>query len=145
MRLTITATLAFLCAGLFIPVGAQTGSVSDREQVLKAEEEFRQAKMKNDTVALERLVADEYYGMNQWGAKRDKAQLIALFHDFQTEALVPTNVTVRLSGDHAIIDGTMTESSGGGMRFTYTFLRVFLRHGSEWKLLSSVQFIPSNP
>ena len=100
MRLTITATLAFLCAGLFIPVGAQTGSVSDREQVLKAEEEFRQAKMKNDTVALERLVADEYYGMNQWGAKRDKAQLIALFHDFQTEALVPTNVTVRLSGDH---------------------------------------------
>jgi Domain of unknown function (DUF4440) len=145
MRLTITATLALLCAGLFIPAGAQTGSVTDRGQVLKAEEEFRQAKMKNDTAGLERLVADEYYGINQWGAKRDKAQLIALFRDFQTEALVPTDVTVRVSGDHAIIDGTMTESSGGGMRFTYTFLRVLVRRGSEWKLLSSVQFMPSNP
>jgi hypothetical protein len=73
--------------------------------VPKAEDEFRQAKMKNDTVALQRLVADEYYSINQWGAKRDKVQLIAL-HDFQTEALVPTDVTVRVSGDHAIIDGT---------------------------------------
>jgi hypothetical protein len=69
--------------------------------VPKAEEEFRQAKMNKDTVALEGLVADEYYGINQWGAKRD----------FQAEALVLTDVTVRVSGDHAIIDGTMTESS----------------------------------
>ena len=115
------------------------------EQVLKTEEEFRQAKLKNDTRALERLVADEYYGVNQWGAKRDKAQLIELFSSFQTEVLVPTDVTVRLAGDHAIVDGTMTESSGGGSRFTYLFLRVFVRRGDAWKLLSSVQFIPGTP
>ena len=45
--------------------------------------------LKNDTRALERLVADEYYGVNQWGAKRDKAQLIELFRSFQTDSLVP--------------------------------------------------------
>ena len=146
MRQIITATLTFLCTGLLCPAIAQHGTAADhREQVLKTEEEFRQAKLKNDTRALERLVADEYYGVNQWGAKRDKAQLIELFSSFQTEVLVPTDVTVRISGDHAIVDGTMTESSGGGSRFTYLFLRVFVRRGDSWKLLSSVQFIPGTP
>jgi hypothetical protein len=146
MRQMITATLIVLCAGLLSPAIGQPGTAADnREQVLRTEEEFRQAKLKNDTRALERLVADEYYGVNQWGAKRDKAQLIELFSSFQTEVLAPTDVTVRISGDHAIVDGTMTESSGGGMRFTYLFLRVFVRRGDNWKLLSSVQFIPSTP
>ena len=146
MRQMITVTLTLLCTGLLCPAFAQPGTAAgDREQVLKTEEEFRQAKLKNDTRALERLVADEYYGVNQWGAKRDKAQLIELFRSFQTEALVPTDVTVRIAGDHAIVDGTMTESSGGGMRFTYLFLRVFIHRDDDWKLLSSVQFIPSNP
>jgi len=145
MRQIITATLIVLCAGLLCPAIAQPGTAADRAQVLKTEEEFRQAKLKNDTSALERLVADEYYGVNQWGAKRDKAQLIELFRSFQTEVLVPTDVTVRISGDHAIVDGTMAESSGGGLRFTYLFLRVFVRRGDSWKLLSSVQFIPGTP
>ena len=145
MRQVIIATLTFLWAGSLCPASAQPGTAADREQVLKTEEEFRQAKLKNDTHALERLVADEYYGVNQWGAKRDKAELIELFRTFPTETLVPSGVTVRISGDHAIVDGTMTESSGGGLRFTYLFLRVFARRGDSWKLLSSVQLVPGTP
>jgi len=53
MRQIITATLAFLCAGLLCSAIAQPGTATDREQVLKTEEEFRQAKLKNDTRALE--------------------------------------------------------------------------------------------
>jgi hypothetical protein len=144
-RITITTLLLIFCAGPGTTTAAQPAPPSnDRAQVLKAEEDFRIAKLNNDTVALERLLADGYYGVNQWGAKRDKAEIIALFREFKTDSLTPADVTVRISGDLAVVDGIMTESGPGG-KFSYLFLRVYLRRSGGWQLLSSTQMIPSNP
>jgi hypothetical protein len=144
--ISAAAIPAALFFALSIPAVAQTaGAGDDREAVLKTEEAFRLAKIANDTAALDRLLADEYYGINQWGAKRDKAELIALFRTFPTERLDPSGVTVRLSGDHAIVEGSTRELSGGTPVFTFMFLRVYVRRVGTWRLLSSVQFIPSNP
>src|SRR5215467_8693622 len=74
-RTILTLAMACLTIGL-----AQ--AQSDRDQILKAEEQFRVAKLKNDTATLGRIVADDYNGINQYGARRDKAQLLELFSNF---------------------------------------------------------------
>ena len=128
-----TTILAVVWVGLRTTAAAQTpGDSNDRVQVLKAEDDFRIAKIKNDTAALERILENGYYGVNMWGAKRDKAELINLFRGFKTDSLKPTDVTVRISGDLAVVDGMMTESVPGS-NVSYAFLRVWVRRTGGWR------------
>jgi Domain of unknown function (DUF4440) len=139
-RLFELAILAMSCAvgnGAFAQSGADA-------VVLKVEQDFDLAKVRNDVAALDRIVDDGYVGINQWGARRTKAEIIDLFRDFKTDKLIPSNVTVRVSGDFATVDGAMAESGPGGA-FTYLFVRVYVKREGTWKLLSSTQLIPSDP
>src|SRR5438874_909347 len=93
-RTILTLTAALACLSL-----SQAQPKSDREQILLVEEQFRVAKLKNDTATLDRIVADDFLSINQYGAKRDKARLIELWTSFPIQSLVIGSSDVRITGD----------------------------------------------
>jgi hypothetical protein len=129
--------LCFLAGG---PSGAQrrTQPGSPQDAVMKVDEEYRIAKLKNDIAALSRILADNFYETNQNGNSRNKAQSIELWTDFRITSLTTDSYDVRITGDTATVTGTQTEVNAGVDRMLFT--RVYVKGSSGWQLLSSMQF-----
>ena len=124
-----------------LAVGSAAAQIDSKAEVLKAEVAFNEAKIHNDVAALERILADDFVEINQWGARRDKAAMIALFREFSTTSLVPAPGSIRVSGQTAVLDGTMRESN----RWKFTFVRTYVKQGDQWRLLFSVQAFAVDP
>jgi len=135
-------TLAVFC--LFLAVHVATAQPDARDEVLKTEAAYSEAKIHNDIAALDRILADDYIGLNQWGSTRDKQSTLQLFTSFQTTSLVPSDVTVKVSGDTATVCGMMSESSGN-MHLKFVFLRTYVKRQGRWQLLSIAQTFPVDP
>lgn len=113
-----------------------------KAEVLKAEAAFDQAKVHNDVAALDRILADECFEINQWGARRNKSDLIELFRSFATTSLVPSSLNVQVSGDVGIIDGIMGESNHP---WKFLFVRTYVKRQDRWQLRSSIQSFAVDP
>jgi hypothetical protein len=110
------------------------------EQVMQLDEDFRRAKLAADRSALDRILSEDYIGVNQSGNTRDKKQLLELFEWFRIDSLVTNRANIRFSGDNAIVTGEQTENSATG-NDKMLFTRVYTRRASgDWHLLSSTQF-----
>ena len=121
----------------------------DENAISKMEEEYRVAKLKNDTETLGRIVAEEYYGINQNGVPRDKAQLLELFKVFNIKSLEVEIARVRISGDNAVVAGRQREVVGCRTADCppeiALFLRTYVRRESGWQLLTNAHFVdPTN-
>jgi hypothetical protein len=106
------------------------------EDVMRVDEAYRVAKLKQDTGALNRLLADGFNETNQNGNSRNKAQTLELWKSFSIESLNTDTAEVRITGDTAVVMGTQTENESEHMLFN----RVYIRSGYSWQLLSSMQF-----
>ena len=113
--------------------------------VKQAEEALVAARKGKDAAAFDRLVADDYCGLNQFGAQRNKA-------GFRMSATGPNPVAVftldrtdiELSGDLAIVRGAQTEQWQGGPLEHHCFTRIWVKRDGRWQLLSNTQFIDPN-
>jgi hypothetical protein len=106
------------------------------EDVMRVDEAYRVAKLKQDTGTLGRLLADGFNETNQNGNSRNKAQTLELWKDFSINSLNTDSAEVRITGDTAVVMGTQTENDNEHMLFN----RVYIRSGYGWQLLSSMQF-----
>ena len=52
-----------------LAVGSAAAQIDSKAEVLKAEVAFNEAKIHNDVAALERIVADDFVEINQWGGQ----------------------------------------------------------------------------
>lgn len=108
--------------------------------VATLDEQFRAAKLANDTQRLARILSDDYFGTNQNGNSRNKAEFLELFQQFPIKSLRTTEATIRSAGNVVILAGTQIELNMTGTD-RMLFTRVYRNEGSnEWKLLSSNQF-----
>jgi len=104
--------------------------------VMRLDEEQRVDKLKNDTNALSRLLADSFYEMNQNGNGRNKAETLELWTSFKISSLSTDSYDVRVSGDTVVVTGTQTENGYERMLFT----RIYVKGPADWQLTSSIQF-----
>jgi hypothetical protein len=116
---------------------------SQGAEVLKVEDAFRVAKLQNNIEALSQILADEYVGVNQYGSRRNKAEVLELFRDFKVSTLSRAEADVHLAGDIAIVVGSQREVNPAGKE-QLIFTRVYIKRGGRWQLLSSTQLIPFN-
>lgn len=106
---------------------------------MRVDEQFRVAKLKRDTEALGRILADNFYEANHNGNSRNKAQCIELFTSFPIASLTTDSADVRITGDTAVVTGSQTEHNNSGVdRMLY--MRVYIRGAASWQLLASMQF-----
>jgi hypothetical protein len=121
---------------------------ADESAIRKLEEEFRLAKVENDTATLERDVAEDYYGLNQNGTPRNKEQLVELFKKFKIQSLQVDVQRVRISGDDAIVAGRQREvmpcrTSDCPSQISL-FVRTYVRRGGRWQLYSNAHYVDPN-
>lgn len=114
------------------------------QEVLKAEHEQREAYLRRDVAATERLVADEFVLTIQGGEVGDKADLLTFL---KTEPADPTltltaeDTRVSVSGDTAVVTGRRVErrKSPGANRegVAYArYTRTYVRRQGRWQLLA---------
>lgn len=135
MRLHLTAAIASAFLAAIVAWGQPATAQSVADDVMKADEAYRLAKINRDIPALERILADRFNETNQNGNSRDKAQTIQLFRGFLIPSLTTDSFDVRVTGGTAMVTGRQTE---GSERMLFT--RVYVMSSTGWQLLSSMQF-----
>ena len=130
----------------------------DEEAVMRVDEQYRVAKIQNDTTALDQVLAADFSETNQNGNTRDKSQTLELWKAFRISDLTTDGFDVRVSGDTAVVKGTQTEMAAAlvvagtvptavrvGPGEAMLFTRVYVREAGVWRLLSSMQFRNPRP
>ena len=132
--------IAILC----IPAFSQTQAklTGDQASVISVDEEYRIAKMSNNTATLSRILDADFYETNQNGNTRNYTETIDLWKTFRISSLTTDSFDVRVTGDTAVVKGTQTEMRGPFVE-PMLFTRVYVRAANGWRLLSSMQF--NNP
>jgi ketosteroid isomerase-like protein len=148
--LTVVLTLAASLAAHGQAKDAGAREASARE-VLRAESEQREAYLRRDVAATERLVADEYVLTIQGGEVGNKSDLTAFLKREPADptlTLAAEDTQVRVDGDTAVVVGRRVErrrspddGRGGVAHARYT--RTYVLRRGRWQLLAEhLQAIP---
>jgi len=148
--------MVLLTVALSTPALAQTQTTQAvqtravEEEVLKAEREQRDALLKRDVKAMERLVADEFVLTIPSGIG-NKANLLASLREGPADptlTLTSEDEQVRINGDTAIVVGKRLErrrspdNNQWGVAYA-RYTRTYIKRGGQWQLLSEhLQTIP---
>jgi uncharacterized protein (TIGR02246 family) len=135
--------LALGLLGLFGAPPGWTQTRGPEQELIALEHTWKDAVVKRDAAALERLYADEYISTDQEGMVWTKVQDIAI----DTEAATPSRVTsyklddlkVRVYGDVAVVTGrnTTTGTLFGKTASTKSrFTDVFVKRNCRWQCVA---------
>jgi hypothetical protein len=130
----LAVTVAILTAG--VVHGQPAVSQGANDDVMRVDEAYRVAKLRQDISALQAILADGFNETNQNGNSRNKAQTIDLWKGFSISSLTTDSFQVSVAGPAAMVTGTQTENGGERMLFS----RVYVLGSTGWQLLSSMQF-----
>ncbi len=122
------------------------------QEVLKAEREQRDAYLRRDVAATNRLVADEYVLTIQGGEIGNKATLITFLREEPVDpslTLTAEDTQVRVNGDTAIVVGRRSErrrrpdNNQEGIGYA-RYTRTYIKRQGRWQLLAEhLQAIPA--
>jgi hypothetical protein len=107
-------------------------------QVRAAEAAFRQAKLKADQRMLDRLLADDYHGVNQNGNVRNKRQVLELFKTFRLKSVTAHESAVSVTGTLAMVKGWESETTAATSQMLI-YRRQYRRETSGWRLVRNEQ------
>jgi ketosteroid isomerase-like protein len=124
----------------------------ETEQViLRLENEGREATLKNDIEANNRLLADNWMNINPDGSITTKAKLLELLKDgsFKIMSIENDEVMVRVYGDAAVVTGrSTTKRAGQGSEVVarqVRFTRVYAKSKEQWKVVSAHNTLIAKP
>ena len=111
--------------------------------ILRLESEGREATLKNDIKANDRLLADNWMNINPDGSITTKAKLMELLKDnsFKIMSIENDEVMVRVFGDAAVVTGrSTTKRTGQGgevIARQVRFTRVYAKNQGRWQVVSA--------
>lgn len=139
--------IAVLLLGITSPALAQTSTEktgAEAEQlILRLEDEGREATLKNDIKANDRLLADNWVNINPDGSVTTKAKLMELLKDssFKIISIDNDEVVVRVYGDAAVVTGRSTSKRAAQNSEVVTrqvrFTRVYAKSKGGWQVVSA--------
>ncbi len=141
--ITIVLLLLSVHASLLVAQGSVASSTPE-DSVRAVELARRQALLQGDTVALSRLVAEDFIEISRLGTVRTKADNL---RDIATGNLKLTSVrydslTVRIYGDVAVLQG-IADNAGTLRGFPFSgkirYTRVFVRRSGRWQAVAMQQ------
>jgi ketosteroid isomerase-like protein len=133
-------------AGVPLPAHAAAIPLLHREdrlhrEIENLESQWRAALMQNDVATINRLLADDYLGINPNGTLETKADALAQRRAGTTKisSIDPINLKVRVYGDTAVVTSQVQVQGRDGDRDIsgrYHYTRVYSRRSGEWKVVS---------
>jgi len=121
---------------------AKAESASVEQTLMQLERDWTQAGLKKDAGALERIIADDWAGIDFEGKTFTKAQVMA---DLKSGAATTQTVElgemkVRVFGNTAVVTGSDTEKSsykGKDTSGKYVWTDVFVQRNGRWQAAAS--------
>jgi ketosteroid isomerase-like protein len=112
------------------------------EEILKLEEEFTQAIVKNDAEAIGRFLADDWVIIDVDGGMIDKARFLGVIKsgNLSHEMMESEEVSVRVCGEAALVTGlTATKGKFMGQEFSTRerATDVFVKQNGRWQCVFS--------
>jgi ketosteroid isomerase-like protein len=142
----IVLLLAVFLSGIPVPVHAAAIPLLHREdrlhrEIENLESQWRTAVMQNDVATVNRLLADDYLGINPNGTLETKADALAQRRSgtVRISSIEPDNVKVRVYGETAVVTSRVDVVGHDGDRDIsgrYHYTRVYNRRSGEWKIVS---------
>jgi Domain of unknown function (DUF4440) len=134
--------LLAVCCALFSACLAP--AQTDADQVLQTEKSFHEAKLHSDVTSLDRLLANDFVEINQWGVVRDKSATLNLYRTLKITSLFTSDEIVRVTGETATVLGIMSTSSVTGMG-RFLFLQTYVKRDGRWQVLSVAHVFRVDP
>ena len=122
--------------------------------ILQLESEGREATLKNDIAANDRLLADNWLNINPDGSITTKVKLLELLKDgsFKIMSIENDQVRVRVygdGGDAAVVTGrSTTKRTGSGgevLERQVRFTRVYAKSKGQWHVVSAHNTLIAKP
>jgi len=139
-RMVIAVCVAVLFFGVAIP--AQTKTESMEQELIKLENEWGEAVVKRDTASFDRIIADDYTGINDGSVfAPTKAQYIEYVKSSKEEMLsfVADEWKVRVYGDAAVVMARVTikmRSAGKEMTYQSRFTDTWVKRAGRWQCVA---------
>ena len=126
------------------PVLSAQGQSAAEDSVRAAEQARGEALLKADTVALSRLVADEFVEISRLGQIRTRADNIRdiASGDLKLTSVKYDSLVVRIYGEVAVLRG-IADNTGSFRGFPFSgkirYTRVFVRRDGRWQAVAMQQ------
>jgi ketosteroid isomerase-like protein len=145
----IVLLLVACVPGIQVPAHAVSVPLLHREdrlhkEIENLESQWRTALVQNDVATINRLLADDYLGINPNGTLETKADALAQQRSgtVKISSIEPDNVKIRVYGDTAVVTSQVAVEGHDGDRDIsgrYHYTRVYSRRDGEWKVVSFEQ------
>ena len=132
-----TVIILLLCC-LPAAVAAHTNNNRRAEEILRLEDQWREAQQRNDKAAFDRLLSPDLTFVGTSGSFRNKSGFIASRETSwipRAESYTATEVTVRFYGETAIVTG-LGATTGAGVAAKARFTHVWARRDAKWILVA---------
>lgn len=122
---------------------AKADRASVEQMIKKMEEEGREATLKNDVEATNRLLADDWMNTNANGTVTTKSQLIALLKStpFNFISIEDDEVMIRTYEGAAVVTGRSVRKRSGSdgkvIAQPFRFTRVYVRRNNRWQVVAA--------
>jgi hypothetical protein len=119
-------------------VTAQTKGDHRGKELLRLENEWREAQLRNDKAAFDRLLSPDLTFVGTSGSFRDKTGFIASRGSSwipRSETYTYTEISVRFYGETAIITG-LEATTGAGVTAQGRFTHVWAKSKGKWLLVA---------
>jgi ketosteroid isomerase-like protein len=118
------------------PTWAADEPTSTEQAIMKLENDWCSALIKNDVAAVNAILADDLTEVTPTGAVGDKASILSEAKSTKVSVCKNENMKVRVYGDAAVVRGVVNyqdSSFGGQFQFTDTYVR---RNG-HWQCVAT--------
>ena len=137
------AVLAFALVGGVVGLVGVSAQSKPEQELLKLEDDWCAADLKQDAAFLGRILAADYTGVTSRGGTDTRESALAGYKDKSsvTTACVNSNMKARVYGDAAVVVGTVTTSGtyqGAAIKDRQRlFTDTFIRKDGRWQCVAS--------
>ena len=140
---TLPCTLAVVGTLFFCNCSIHNDQKETERYILESERQWAESVATGDTSAIERILADDFIGVDPKGGLYNKQQMITDTRDapkyFVSNRL--NDVKVRFYGNTAIAQGSETWEKRSGERGRFVWTDTWLRRDGRWQIVAAEDLI----
>jgi hypothetical protein len=120
---------------------------SDRAFIRQGESDWAESVVTNDVNVLERILADDFVGVEIDGSHYSKADAIKEYRtqpsDFISNHL--NEIEIRFYGDAAVAQGNESWKKKDGTLGKFVWTDTWIKRGGKWQIVAAEDLVPSLP
>lgn len=138
-KVVFAFAVLFVVGAVILRAGQSTQAAAEN-YIKLSEQQWAEASMKRDAATVERIVADDFVGVDPSGAYFRKADELASVGKNEGDYVSAKSdeVTVRFYGDAAVAQGSESWQKRSGERGRYVWSDTWIRRNGKWQIVAAV-------